>query len=164
MAMTVNRFCLKACFLALCIILVQACYPARHLSVSSSEPRTWVSDTSAICRQLWTFSQTHPDGFTLEISTMQEPSTGICAAYAATQDSHGRDQLGAVVRHALEHGGFVGGWRDPDDGKYYFDSVRVFPEDSLAAATRFGIENGQIAVFFLSTGTTIQLPQGPAGQ
>ena len=90
---------------------------------------------------------------------MQEPTKGICAAYAATQDSHGQDQLGAVVRHALEHGGFVGGWQDPTDGQYYFDSVRIFPEDSLAAATRFGVENGQIAIFILSTGTTVPLQQ-----
>lgn len=160
--MAEKRFFHKACCLALSLILVQACYPARHLSVSTSEPQTWVADTSAICRQLWTFSQTHPDGFTLEISTLRKPSTGICAAYAATQDSHGRDQLEAVVRHALEHGGFVGGWQDPSDGQYYFDSVRIFPEDSLAAATRFGVENGQIAIFILSTGTTVPLQQAPS--
>ena len=93
---------------------------------------------------------------------MREPLAGICAAYAATQDSHGRDQLEAVVRHSFGHGGFVGGWLDPEDGQYYFDSIRIFPEDSLAAATRFGVENGQIAIFILSTGTMVPLQQAPS--
>ena len=51
----------------------------------------------------------------------------------------------------------VGGWLDTSDSLYYFDSSRLFPEDSLVAAIRFGIENGQIAVFVLSEGREVRL-------
>ena len=40
---------------------------------------------------------------------------------------------------------------------YYFDSVRLFPEDSLEAAVNFGKANFQKAVYRLSTGEDILL-------
>ena len=48
---------------------------------------------------VWTFSQTHPDGFTLDVRKMTEPREGISVAYVATQNSHGRQALDAVVSH-----------------------------------------------------------------
>lgn len=105
--------------------------------------------------KVWTYSQTHPDGFTLDIRTMTEPKEGICVAYAATQNSHSRDQLPFVVSHALSYDGFVGGWLNTADSLYYFDSDRIFPEDSLSAALRFARENGQISVFVISSYTEI---------
>ena len=108
---------------------------------------------------VWTFSQTHPDGFTLDIRTLTEPTEGISVAYAATQNSHGREALDAVVSHATAHEGFVGGWLDPSDSLYYFDSVRLFPEDSLEAAVNFGKANFQKAIYMLSTGEEIILKE-----
>lgn len=108
-----------------------------------------------IADKVWTYSQTHPDGFTLDVRTMTEPVEGISVAYAATQNSHSRDQLPKVISHALRHNGYVGGWLNTTDSLYYFDSDRIFPEDSLAAALRFAKENGQISVFVLSTSTEI---------
>ena len=106
---------------------------------------------------VWTFSQSHPDGFTLDVRKMTEPTEGISVAYIATQSSHGRKTLDAVVSHATEHDGFVGGWLDPSDSLYYFDSVRLFPEDSLEAAVNFGKANFQKAIYRLSTGEEILL-------
>lgn len=37
------------------------------------------------------------------------------------------------------------------DGLYYFDSVRIFPEDSLEAAVNFGKVNFQKSICILST-------------
>ena len=108
---------------------------------------------------IWTFSQTHPDGFTLDVRKMTEPREGISVAYWATQDSHGRQALEAVVSHATTHDGFVGGWLDPSDSLYYFDSVRLFPEDSLEAAVNFGKANFQKAIYMLSTGEVIILKE-----
>lgn len=108
---------------------------------------------------VWTFSQTHPDGFTLDVRKMTEPREGISVAYWATQDSHGRQALDAVVSHATTHDGFVGGWLDPSDSLYYFDSVRLFPEDSLEAAVNFGKANLQKAIYKLSTGEEIILKE-----
>ena len=117
--------------------------------------RTPRYQVKGIIDKVWTYSQTHPDGFTLDIRTMTEPIKGICVAYAATQNSHSRDQLPCVINHALSHDGFVGGWLNTADSLYYFDSDRLFPEDSLAAAMRLARENGQISVFVLSTFTEI---------
>ena len=88
---------------------------------------------------------------------MKEPAVGISVAYAETQNSHSYRQLRKVVRHALKHDGIVGGWFNSDDSLYYFDSTRLFPEDSLIPALRFAKQNGQYAVFILSKGETISV-------
>jgi hypothetical protein len=113
--------------------------------------------TVTLADSLWTFSQTHPDGFTLDINTWEMPTEGIAVAYSATQDRHDRNDLEFVVSHARSHGGYVGGWLDTETGRYYFDSVRVFPEDSIAQASQFGRENAQIAIYILSSGKEIRL-------
>lgn len=103
------------------------------------------------------YSREHPDGFTLDLATESAPITGIAVAHAATQGSHSREQLPEVVRHALSHDGIVGGWYNSDDRLYYYDSSRLFDEDSIGAAIRFGIANGQQSAYVLSTGTDITL-------
>jgi hypothetical protein len=52
----------------------------------------------------------------------------------------------------------VGGWFNAADNLYYFDSTRLFPEDSLDSALRFARENRQMAVFVLSVGKEIPIP------
>ena len=131
-----------------CCQLLTACYSSKLLNGDS---------VRAVADSVWTYSVSHPDGFTMNLATMTEPTEGVVVAYAATQGCHSRKQLGRVVRHAVRHDGYVGGWLDTTDSLYYFDSSRLFPEDSLAAAIRFGIDNGQIAVFILSQGREIRL-------
>ena len=113
--------------------------------------------TTTLSDSLWTFSQTHPDGFTLNISTWEMPTEGIAVAYSDTQNRHDRADLEYVVSHARSHGGYIGGWLDTETGYYYFDSVRIFPEDSLSQAIQFGRENAQIAIYILSSGKEIRL-------
>ena len=131
-----------------------ACRQTRN--VTYQVPSTEVT-TITLADSIWTFSQTHPDGFTLNISTWEMPTEGIAVSYSATQDRHDRGDLDYVVSHAQAHGGYVGGWLDTDNGRYYFDSVRIFPEDSLTQAQKFGRENAQIAIFILSSGKEIRL-------
>jgi hypothetical protein len=78
-------------------------------------------------------------------------------SYAATQNSHSRDQLDFVVEHALQHDGYVGGWLNTENDLYYFDSTKLFPEDQLEEALQFGKENGQTSVYILSTGTDVYI-------
>ena len=104
----------------------------------------------AISDAVWSFSQANPDGFTLDIRSMSVPKEGIAVSYAATQGSHSREKLDFVVRHALQHDGYVGGWMNTENGLYYFDSTRLFPEDKLADALKFGKDNGQTSAFILS--------------
>jgi hypothetical protein len=130
--------------------LFQSCGTARRTMAVKA-------DVETLSERLWTFSQTHPDGFTVDVRTMAEPTEGISVAYAETQNSFSRESLLKVVSHALTHDGYVGGWKEDASGLYYFDSVRLFPEDSLRAALAFARENHQHAVFVLSTGEEIQL-------
>ena len=53
----------------------------------------------------------------------------------------------------------MGGWYDSQSGLYYFDSTRLFPEEQLDEALQFAQENGQLAVYVLSTGEEIRLDQ-----
>ena len=117
------------------------------------------SGVSQIVDKIWAFSQSHPNGFTLDLRTMTEPTEGIAVSYAATQNSHSRDQLDKVINHAIQNDGYVGGWYNKENGLYYFDSTRLFPEDSLQAAIRFGKEDGQHSVFVLSSSTEIPIMQ-----
>jgi ABC-type amino acid transport substrate-binding protein len=121
----------------------------------SSDCSTEQDDIAAIADKVWTFAQTHPDGFTLNIRTMTEPTEGIAVSYAETQNSHSRNQLDKVVGHALSHDGYVGGWLNSDDGLYYFDSTKLFPETALKKAVEFGKDNGQYSAFILSTFTEV---------
>lgn len=127
-------------------------------SCSSSDELTKEQvEIKSIADKVWAFSQAHPDGFTLDVRTMTEPTKGIAVSYAATQNSHSRNQLDKVVEHALKHDGFVGGWYNSEDGLYYFDSTCLFTEDSLKEAIQFGKDNSQHSVFILSTFTDIPL-------
>ena len=112
---------------------------------------------TALADNLWTFSTTHPDGFTLDVNTWEEPEEGISVAYSATQGSHDRSDLEFVVNHAKSNGGYVGGWLDTESGRYYFDSVRIFPEDSLEQALDFARQNEQKAVYIISSGREVRL-------
>lgn len=106
---------------------------------------------------LWSYSQAHPDGFTLYLASWTEPAAGISVAYEDTQNCHDRGGLDYVVRHAQSHDGYVGGWLNTEDSLYYFDSVRLFPEDSLSAAISFGKAHHQYAVYVISSGEEIRL-------
>ncbi len=114
-------------------------------------------NVESMVEKVWAFSQSHPDGFTIEVRTMTEPTEGIAVSYAATQDSHSRESLTFVVKHALEHDGYMGGWLDSESGLYYFDSTKIFPEDQLEEALEFARENGQTAVYVISTGEEIRV-------
>lgn len=130
-----------------------SCGTASPSSLSSSEKAQ--KDISTVADKVWAFAGSHPEGFTLDIRTMTEPKQGIAVSYAATQYSHTRSQLDAVIRHALQNDGYVGGWYNQENGLYYFDSTRLFPEDSLNQAVQFGKENKQTSVFILSTSSEV---------
>ncbi len=99
---------------------------------------------------VWAMGQMNPEGFTLRLSDLTQPKEGIMVSYGATQNSTDRKSIPAVIKHAKAHEGLVGGSLIPEDGTYYFDSTRPFPEDSLAAALAFARENGQKSVYVTS--------------
>ena len=129
-----------------CQALLSACSSSNHATEQDS--------IAVIADKVWAFSHSHPEGFTLDLRTMTEPTEGIAVSYAATQGSHSRNQLTDVVRHALQHDGYVGGWLDSEQ-QYYFDSTKLFAENQLGTAIRFGQANGQTSAFILSTNTDV---------
>ena len=140
------------------IALLAICGTTCFASCSSNEDNaSEQSIITNIADKVWSFSQSHPDGFTIDIRSMTEPTEGIAVSYAATQNSHSRDQLDKVVSHALQHEGYVGGYYNSENGLYFFDSTKLFPENDLKGAIQFGKENGQHSVFILSTYTDIPI-------
>ena len=131
---------------------------ASFASCSSNEDNaTEQRKITTIADLVWAFCQANPGGFTLDIRAMTVPTEGIAVSYAATQNSHSRDRLHKVISHALQHDGYVGGWFNSEDGFYYFDSTKLFPENDLKGAIQFGKENGQSSVFILSTSTDLPI-------
>ncbi|MBO7572879.1 MAG: hypothetical protein J6T48_12080 [Bacteroidales bacterium] len=132
-----------------CCVLQTSCTTNSNLAQKS--------EVEALSNKIWSYSLTHPDGFTIDIRTMTEPAEGIAVSYSATQGSHSRKNLNRVVRHAIRHDGYVGGWFDTTDSLYYFDSTRLFPEDSLDAAIKFGAKNKEKAIYSIKDGKEIKL-------
>lgn len=140
------------------IAVLAICGTTCFASCSSNEDNaSEQSIITNIADKVWSFSQSHPDGFTIDIRSMTEPTEGIAVSYAATQNSYSRDQLDKVVSHALQHEGYVGGYYNSENGLYFFDSTKLFPENDLKGAIQFGKENGQHSVFILSTYTDIPI-------
>lgn len=127
------------------------------VSCFSNVNTTPKGEIETLSDKIWNYSQSHPDGFTLDVRTMTEPTEGIAVSYYATQGSHSRKNLNRVVRHALHHDGYVGGWLDTADSLYYFDSTRLFPEDSLEDAIKFGLKNRQKAIFSIEEKREIRI-------
>lgn len=139
----------------LLITVLAICGAVGFSSCSSSKDNASDKGITMLADKVWAYSKTHPDGFMLDIRTMTDPKEGIAVSYAETQNSHSRAQLDKVVRHAVQHDGYVGGWLNSNDGLYYFDSSKLFPENELRSALQFGRDNRQYSVYILSLGTEI---------
>ena len=68
-----------------------------------------------LVEKVWEFSQSRPEGFTLELSTWTEPKEGISAAYELAESCVDISGLELVINHAQAHEGFVGGWLNSAD-------------------------------------------------
>ena len=79
----------------------------------------------ATVEQVKKVAEANADGFTFDIRAERMVTSGIVAAYAATQDTFGFERLAYVVEHAANNGGVVGGWLNRDNARFYFDSCRV---------------------------------------
>jgi fructokinase len=96
-----------------------------------------------------------PEGFTVQIPSLTPLKSGYIAAYLETQNCFGDEGLKKVLKHALEHEGIVGGWKNIENQQFYFDSSKVF--DNVEEAAIFAVENEQIAIFNLAEKREIRL-------
>lgn len=99
----------------------------------------------------------NPAGFTISLEGYKPVKSGICVAYAATQNSHSAESLAKVIAHAQAHSGVVGGWLDTESSLYYFDSVKVFAPSQLSEALEFAIQENQLAIYDIESDRTIRL-------
>lgn len=93
----------------------QAEVPEAAKVISGLEKMTSEITISGIADRIWDFSQTRPNGFTLNLRTITEPTEGIAVSYAIPRNCNSRDELDKVVIHALLHDGYIGGWFDSED-------------------------------------------------
>ncbi len=91
--------------------------------------------------------------FSYDLRSRAFVDMGIIAAYRATQDSDHFSELPQVVQHALEHEGIVGAWKDPDSGRIFYDSCRVFTDPKNAI--KFARDQKQRSIFNLNRGEEI---------
>lgn len=96
-----------------------------------------------------------PQGFTIDLNTLQPVESGYCVALAETQNCFGLLGLEKVINVAKKHGAAVGGWYDNESGKYYFDATLVL--NNLEDAILLGKLNNQLAVFDLNSQKEIRL-------
>ena len=72
---------------------------------------------------LWAMGQMYPEGFTLSLDSLRQPTSGLAVSYLATQNSFDKKSLPAVIRHAHAHDNIVGGWYNPEEDKYYLTDL-----------------------------------------
>lgn len=60
------------------------------VSCFSNVNTTQKGEIETLSDKIWNYSQSHPDGFTLDVRTMTESTEGIAVSYYATQGCHSR--------------------------------------------------------------------------
>lgn len=115
------------------------------------------NNTSEITEYVWAIAQTHPEGFTLNISSKEAVKKGIVVSYLETQNSLGKESIPKVIKHALSHDKIVGGWLNTNDSLYYFDSNKVFPDSLIQEAIEFAIKNRQQSIYDLTNDSIIRI-------
>jgi hypothetical protein len=86
--------------------------------------------------------------FTYDLRGNCQVYSGIVSSYRAAPDSLHFTDLPMVILHALEHDGVVGAWKDPRDGRIYYDSCRLFTD--VGNAFFFARMEGQRSVYNLN--------------
>ena len=99
----------------------------------------------------------NPDGFTIDVNTFEPITNGFAVAVSETQNSFGNYGAAKVVDYAYRHPEVkaFGGWLNTDNNMYYYDAVIIV--NDLDEAKKLGRDNGQIAIFNLTTLQEIRL-------
>lgn len=104
--------------------------------------------------RVYEIAEQNPEGFTVDLRSLELINSGIAVAYADTQNQIGKGGLHVCIQHALYNHGFVGGWRNPQ-GYMQFDSIRIFHD--LPKAIKFGRKQKQFAIYDIDNGWEIIL-------
>lgn len=105
-------------------------------------------------KQLLILADTYPEGFTVDLQ-LNLITEGFVIAVPETQDSFGDEGLEKVLQIALANGYHIGGWLNPDNGKFYWDASIIVTD--LEQAKSLGRKFGQLAIFDLTNQDLIWL-------
>ena len=138
------------------LFFVLIAFMAVPTGIAQNKEKGYRMSDRDLANVIYVMGQMNPDGFTLDINGMRQPTQGLMVSYKETQNSFGIKDIRKVIKHARKHQNLVGGWYESEKGDYYFDSDRCFPEDSLAAALAFARDNGQLAVYSTAMGINVK--------
>ena len=99
----------------------------------------------------------NPEGFTVNLSTLQPVNKGYAVASSKSQFSFDREGINNILDIAIDNDDItaVGGWYNKEEGLYYFDAVIII--NNLSDAIRAGRANKQIDIFDSSNNKEIRL-------
>ena len=82
---------------------------------------------------IYAMGQMFPDGFTLDLNTMRQPTEGLMVSYKETQNSFDRKSLPAVIKHAHAHERLQAQLRDGTLVRTYLAICEGIPEPAEGA-------------------------------
>ena len=108
------------------------------------------------CR-LKAMAKANPNGYTVDVTTLQHLTRGYAVAVAGTQNCFNDESLYEVVDYVMAHPEInaYGGWLDTMTGNYHYDATMIIADRDEAIA--YGKKNGQKAIFDLNTMSEIML-------
>ena len=78
--------------------IVAVCFIVLSCGVARRQAEPSRADIEAnLADQVWAFAQGRPEGFTLDLATMTEPSEGVAVSYGETQGSNTRESILATA-------------------------------------------------------------------
>jgi hypothetical protein len=104
-------------------------------------------------KTLMALARRNPSGFTVLTSNLEKVTKGWVVALKDTQNCFGEEGCKKAFMLAESQTGYFGGWKY--NKLYYFDAVFITYDES--EAIRLGIENEQIGVYNIETGTYKEL-------
>lgn len=105
---------------------------------------------------IYNIAKNNLDGFTVDLSG-KDITNGYSVGMLETQNSFGLKgaiQVLNVIKESKEPL-FFGGWFNNDNGKFYFDAVKIYEDEKTAIQA--GKDNNQISIFNLNTNKEIKL-------
>jgi len=109
-------------------------------------------------------------GYSVNVKTGAVPKQGLAVGRYANTDKRntvvdsGTLNRAAIIRHADTNAAALdqldsvyGTWRNPEDGKTYLDVAKLFSENDLRVASKFGERTNQLAGYNVRKGETFPI-------
>lgn len=106
--------------------------------------------------QIKEIAANNPHGFTVDLDLKPIAyQSGFLVSLPETQNSFSDEDLERVIRIAKQKRTFIGGWFNPQNGKYYYDAT-IWEQD-LEVALQIARDNRQIEIYDLKNHRSIRV-------